>query len=149
MQAEIVSHWNSKRLLLFFSSLKTHGIRQYKYIYSFGARPIWVMGGQTNDKQGCKVVLGGVLGPFKANKREWGKENTLCASWRMRKNGRMLHKLESNTSSSCNVLLIFIFLKSWFVMDILRNAHVVFAELFNVSFKLVVVPNCLTLCPFP
>ena len=53
-----------------FSSLKTHGIRQYKYIYSFGARPIWVMGGQTNDKQGCKVVLGGVLGPFKAIKRE-------------------------------------------------------------------------------
>ena len=50
--------------------MKTHGIRQYKYIYSFGARPIWVMGGQTNDKQGCKVVLGGVLGPFKAIKRE-------------------------------------------------------------------------------
>ena len=38
-------------------------------MYSFGARPIWVMEGQTDDKQGCKVV-DGVLGPFKANKRE-------------------------------------------------------------------------------
>ena len=37
-------------------------------MYYFGARPICVMGGQTDEKQSCKVV-GGVLGPFKANKR--------------------------------------------------------------------------------
>ena len=97
--------------------------------------------GQTDEKQGCKVV-GGVLGPFKANKREW----VVCQlkdekEWTNAPQVRIKHLVFVQRAPN--------FYLSKIVMDILRNAHVVFAELFIVSFKLVVVPNCLTLCPFP